>query len=60
MPFPPPGDLPDQGSNPSLLCLPHWQAGSLPLVPTGRAGPGQEESGDRTPPELVGRDRPSG
>ena len=22
-----------QGSNPSLLCLMHWQAGSLPLVP---------------------------
>ena len=22
-----------QGSNPSLLCLLHWQAGSLPLVP---------------------------
>ena len=26
-----PGDLPDQGSNPHLLCLLHWQAGSLPL-----------------------------
>ena len=35
-PFLPPGDLPDpgikptQGSNPCLLCLLHWQAGSLP------------------------------
>ena len=33
---PPPGDLPTQGSNPSLLCLLHWQVGSLPLVPSGK------------------------
>ena len=32
MPFPSPGDLPDQGF-PHLLCLLHWQAGSLPLTP---------------------------
>ena len=25
-----------QGSNPSLLRLQHWQAGSLPLVPPGK------------------------
>ena len=25
-----------QGSNPCLLCLLHWQAGSLPLVPPGK------------------------
>ena len=31
LPFPPPGDLPNQGSNPHLLLLLHWQAGSLPL-----------------------------
>ena len=31
-PCPPPGDLPDPGSNPHLLCLLHWQVGSLPLV----------------------------
>ena len=24
LPFPPPGDLPDQGMNPRLLCLLHW------------------------------------
>ena len=43
LPCPPPGDLPDpgikprtQGSNPGLLCLLHWQAGSLPLVPPGK------------------------
>ena len=35
LPGPPPGDLPDQGLNPCLLGLRHWQAGSLPLVPPG-------------------------
>ena len=25
-----------QGSNPRILCLLHWQAGSLPLVPSGK------------------------
>ena len=30
--FPPPEDLPD----PCLLCLLHWQAGSLPLAPPGQ------------------------
>ena len=25
-----------QGSNPCLLCLLHWQAGSLPLPPLGK------------------------
>ena len=29
-----------QGSNPSLLLLLHWQAGSLPLVPPGKPQPG--------------------
>ena len=33
LPFPSPGDLPDPGSNPCLLCLLHWQADSLPNVP---------------------------
>ena len=31
-----------QGSNPHLLCLLHWEAGSLPLAPPGK-------------PYLVGR-----
>ena len=31
MPYPP-GDLPNSGIKPSLLCLRHWQVGSLPLV----------------------------
>ena len=30
-----PGTFPAQGSHPQLLCLLHWQAGSLPLVPPG-------------------------
>ena len=25
-----------QGANPHLLCLPHWQASSLPLTPPGK------------------------
>ena len=28
------GIFPTQGSNLHLLCLLHWQAGSLPLAPT--------------------------
>ena len=32
---PPPGILPTQGLNLCLLCLLNWQAGSLPLVPSG-------------------------
>ena len=33
--FPPPGDLPDPESTPSLLHLLHWQADSLPLRHVG-------------------------
>ena len=33
LPFPPPGDLPDPGMEPTSLSLLHWQAGSLPLAP---------------------------
>ena len=29
------GIFPTQGLNPYLLCLPHWQVGSLPLAPPG-------------------------
>ena len=35
LPCPPAGIFPTQGSNPRLLCLLHWQVGSLPLVPPG-------------------------
>ena len=38
LPCPPAGIFPTQGSNPSLLCLLHWQAGSLPLAPPGKPG----------------------
>ena len=30
------GIFPTQGSNPCLLCLLHWQVGSLLLVPPGK------------------------
>ena len=30
------GIFPTQGLNPHFLCLLHWQAGSLPLVPPGK------------------------
>ena len=30
------GIFPTQGSNPCLLCLLHWQEGSLPLTPPGK------------------------
>ena len=30
------GILPTQGSNPSFLCLLHWQMGSLSLLPPGK------------------------
>ena len=38
LPCPFPGDLPNPGKrhNPSLLCLLHWQVGSLPLAPPGK------------------------
>ena len=35
LPCPPPGDFLTQGLNLSLLCLLHWQAGSIPLAPPG-------------------------
>ena len=35
LPFPPPGDLPNSGLNPSLLHVLHWQADSLPLCHLG-------------------------
>ena len=36
----PPGDLPDTGVESDLLCLLHWQVGSLPLVPPGKPDQG--------------------
>ena len=31
------GTFPTQGPNPRLLCLLHWQEGSLPLAPLGKS-----------------------
>ena len=36
LPFPSPGDLPNPGIEPSLLCLQHWQMDSLPRAPPGK------------------------
>ena len=38
LPFPPPGDLPDPGSNLSLLSLLNWQVHSLTEAPSGKPG----------------------
>ena len=35
-PCPPQEVFPTQGLNPCLVCLLHWQAGSLPLAPSGK------------------------
>ena len=36
LPCPPQGIFPTQGPDPHLLCLLHWQVGSLPVVPPGK------------------------
>ena len=36
LPFPPPGDLPNPGTEPVSLYLLHSQAGSLPVAPPGK------------------------
>ena len=43
-----------QGLNPHLLCLLHWQAGSLPLVPPGEPKSPAVEA-DSLPPEPSGK-----
>ena len=58
LPFPPPGIFLTQGWTPGLLCLQHWQTGSLPLAPPGKPklcgrnpksdGPGLFLRGQRT------------
>ena len=44
------GIFPTQGSNPCLLCLLHWQAGSLPLAPPGKY---TSVKSDLFPPVLI-------
>ena len=36
LPCPPPGDLPDPGTEPASPMVLRWQAGSLPLAPPGK------------------------
>ena len=36
LPWPSPGIFPTQGSNPGVLYLLHWHAGSLSLAPPGK------------------------
>ena len=40
------GIFPTQGSNPDLLCLLHWQVGSLPLAPPGKQNNKAQENND--------------
>ena len=42
--FPPPGDCPHPGIEPTSLCLLCWHADILPLVPPGKQLPSKEES----------------
>ena len=44
MPCPPPGDIPDPGNEPAILCLANWEVGSLPLA-TIRQRSGQVSRG---------------
>ena len=44
LPCPPPGVFPTQGLNPGLLCLLHWQAGSLSLAPPGKPLPAARQA----------------
>ena len=44
LPFPPPGDLPNPGSNLHLLCLLHWQVDSLSTAPPETASVGDRGS----------------
>ena len=39
LPFPPSGNLPNTGCEPSSPCLLHWHTGSLPLAPPGTLKP---------------------
>ena len=51
LPFPPPGDLPNPGSNMRLLRLLHWQVDSLPTVPPETAF--LEDRGGFNPVQLM-------
>ena len=36
LPCPPPGNLPDPGTEPTLFCVLIWQVDSLPVMPPGK------------------------
>ena len=52
LPFPPPRDIPIQGSNVHLL---HWQVDSLPLAPPGNPVMGHRRKWHPTPVLLPGK-----
>ena len=52
------GIFPTQGLNPHLLCLLHWQVGSLPLAPPGKSWAGSK-SCLRVLPSVREQARPS-
>ena len=47
-PCPPPGDLPEAGSNPHLVCLLNWWACCLPLAPPGKIPPPDSNTGPQS------------
>ena len=60
VPFPPPGDLPNPGMEPTSLASPAWQTGSLPLAPPGKPPywlwellRGFEQAGNQKPAEEL-------
>ena len=56
LPCPPPGDLPDPGIEPCLLCPQHWLVGSFTTEPPGKLEFSRQEYWSglpfRTPGEL--------
>ena len=53
LPFPPPGDLPDSGMEPSFLCFLHGQVRSLLLSHLGPALPPPGTSGQERQPTFL-------
>ena len=60
VPFPLPRDLPNSGIKPEFPGSPTLAGRFFTISAPERVGPGQEENGKRTPPELWGRDGLSG
>ena len=49
LPFPSPGELPNQGLNLHLLCLLYWRVGSSPLMPSGKPSVPPEDPKQSSP-----------